>query len=183
MVRRLNRATLEHCILGARMSNAPFARARILAREVNVDLEVCFNPKELQVEKTASWEPLSAVHDEPRARFGPTAPATLSVTLLFDTYERKTSVYKMYTSHLERLIHVISDTVRRPPLSMFVWGSFCFTGVVELLSQKYTLFIANGVPVRCECSLRMKKVRSAVSRFDTQPTAEPDGVRPHSPLW
>jgi hypothetical protein len=165
------------------MSNAPLAKARILAKEVGVDLTVCLNPKELQVEKTARWESMSEIQDEPPAQFGPTSPATMSVTLLFDTYESKKSVYREYLSHLERLIHVISDSVRRPPLSMFVWGSFCFPGVVESLSQKYTMFISDGVPVRCECALKIKKVRGALSRFETMPTAEPDRARPFNPLW
>lgn len=165
------------------MSTNPAEKARILAKEVDVDLSVCFNPKELQVEKTATWEPLSRIHDEPHALFGPTSPATLTVTLVLDTYEERTSVYKKYMCHLEKLVHVISDTVRRPPLSMFVWGGFCFPGVVESLSQKYTMFIANGIPVRCECVLRMKKIRGAVSRFDTKPSAEPDRVEPFTQLW
>ena len=165
------------------MGNTELVKARILAKEVDVAMDVCFNPKELQIEKTAQWEPTSAVQDEPRARFGPTSPASLSVTLFFDTYESRESVYKKYTSQLERLIHIVNGSVKRPPLSMFVWGAFCFPGVVESLSQKYTMFLSNGVPVRCECTLKMKKVRGAVNRFDTEPQADDDRHRPYSPLW
>ena len=160
------------------MSDSHLVKARLLAKEVDVDLDVCFNPKELQIEKTAQWESMSSVQDEPRAQFGPTSPASLAVTLFFDTYESKQSVYKVYTSHLERLIHIVSDAIKRPPLSMFVWGSFCFPGVVESLSQKYTMFLPNGIPVRCECVLKIKKVRAASSRFDTAPRSEDT-----SPLW
>lgn len=165
------------------MQTSALERAKLLAKEVSVDLTVCFNPKELNVEKTASWEPTNKVEDEPAARFGPTSPATMSVTLLFDTYEEKACVYKKYTSHLEKLIHVISDSVRRPPYTIFVWGNFCFQGVVESLSQKYTMFIANGTPVRAECTLKMKKARGAIQRTDSTPRAHPDRINPYTKLW
>lgn len=165
------------------MPSPVLERAKLLAKEVSVDLTVCFNPKELSVEKTASWEPTNKVEDEPTARFGPTAPATMSVTLLFDTYEEKTCVYKKYTSQLEKLIHVISDTVRRPPYTIFIWGKFCFQGVVESLSQKYTMFIADGTPVRVECTLKMKKARGAIQRADSAPDSPPDRISTYSKLW
>lgn len=165
------------------MRSSYLERAKLLAKEVAVDLPVCFNPKELSVEKTASWEPTNKVEDEPAARFGPTSPATLSVTLLFDTYEEKVCVYKKYTSQLEKLIHVISDSVRRPPFTIFIWGNFCFQGVVESLSQKYTMFIANGTPVRVECTLKMKKARGAIQRADSMPQAPPDRISRYTKLW
>lgn len=165
------------------MQTSALQRAKLLAKEVSVDLTVCFNPKELNVEKTAAWDPTNKVEDEPAARFGPTSPATLAVTLLFDTYEEKACVYKKYTSQLEKLIHVISNSVRRPPYTIFVWGNFCFHGVVESLSQKYTLFIANGTPVRAECVLKMKKARGALQRTDSAPQSPPDRINTYSKLW
>lgn len=158
-------------------------KAQLLAKEAGVCLTVCFNPKDLVVEKSATWEPISPVDDEPEALFGPPAPASLSVTLLFDTYEEKVSVYKKYTSQLEKLIHILSEEVPRPPLVLFIWGGFSFAGVVESLSQKYTMFLSNGAPVRAECSLKMKKVRGAVSRRDSNPRSAPDKRPSFKPLW
>ena len=80
------------------MNTSPLVKAQILAKEVDVNLSVCFNPKELQVEKTATWESVSQVQDEPRGRFGPTSLATLAVTLLFDTYEEKNRSTKSTSS-------------------------------------------------------------------------------------
>lgn len=168
------------------MNTSPLVKAQIKSKEVDVDLTVCFNPKELQVEKSATWQSMNETKDEPRGMFGPATPATLAVTLLFDTYEKKTSVYKDYVAHLERLVHVISSQTIRPPMCIFIWGKFCFPGVIESLSQKYTMFIADGTPVRCEVSLRMKKVRSVVSRFDSHPTADTEedrNARTYNPLW
>ncbi len=158
-------------------------KAKLLAKEVEVDLDVCFNPKELNIDKSATWEPMDKVNDEPFALFGPPSPASLAATLIFDTYETKQSVYRTYTSKLEQLIHVISNEIKRPPLTLFVWGSFCFQGVVESLSQKYTMFLSNGVPVRAECNLKMKKVRGAVMRRALLPSDPPERVAPYSRLW
>lgn len=165
------------------MSGATLEKAKLLAKEVGVDLDVCFNPKELAIDKSATWEPMDKVNDEPFALFGPPSPASMSVTLMFDTYEQKESVYKLYTAKLERLIHVISREIRRPPLTLFVWGNFCFQGVVENLGQKYTMFLPTGMPVRAECTLKMKKVRGAVKRGALLPSDPPEQFEPYSRLW
>lgn len=165
------------------MAGAMLEKAKLLAKEVEVDLDVCFNPKELNIDKSASWEPMDKLNDEPFALFGEPSPASLSVTLIFDTYEAKESVYRRYTSKLERLIHVISKEVRRPPLALFVWGSFCFQGVVENLGQKYTMFLPTGMPVRAECTLKMKKVRGAVRRGALLPSDPPEKFAPYTRLW
>lgn len=165
------------------MLSTMLAKAQIISKEANVFMTVCFNPKELCWDKSASWDAVSPIEDEPNAVFGTAQPASLSVNLLFDTYEMKTSVYRLYTSQLEKLIHIVSDEVRRPPMCIFNWGSLCFAGVVETLSCKYTMFIANGVPVRCECALKMKKVRGALSRTDSAPTAQEDRSRQYTRLW
>jgi hypothetical protein len=44
-----------------------------------------------------------------------------------------------------------------------VWGKFVFKGVVESLTQKFTMFLSDGTPVRCEATLKMKKASQAVT--------------------
>lgn len=127
------------------------------------ELPVCFNPKELSVEKQVQWKPQEgAISDEPPEEFGKPTPATLSVTLHFDTYEQKKSVVDTYTQKLEKMALII-DEKKRPPLCSFVWGKFVFQGVVESLTQKFTMFLSDGTPVRCEATLKMKKATSAVT--------------------
>jgi hypothetical protein len=46
----------------------------------------------------------------------------------------------------------------RPPTILFIWGRFTFKGVVESLSQKYTMFLSDGTPVRAECALKIRNV-------------------------
>jgi hypothetical protein len=127
------------------------------------EFPVCFNPKELSVEKQVQWKPQEgAISDEPPEEFGKPTPATLTVTLHFDTYETKGSVVTEFTQKLEKLALIIDDK-KRPPLCQFVWGKFVFQGVVESLTQKFTMFLSNGTPVRCEATLKMKKASSAAT--------------------
>ena len=44
-----------------------------------------------------------------------------------------------------------------PPSVLFVWGKFRFKGVITSLSQKYTMFLADGTPVRAEATISMQQ--------------------------
>lgn len=100
------------------------------------------------------------MNDEPPEEFTKPTPANLTVTLHFDTYEEKSSVMQ-YTSQVEKLALIISKEKPRPPLCKFVWGKFVFQGVVESVQQKFTMFLRDGTPVRCEATVKMKKAKSA----------------------
>lgn len=137
-------------------------KAQLIAEEAGVNLNVYFNPKELVVEKQVQWtQKEGAVSDEPPEEFTKPTPATLSVTLHFDTYEKKSDV-SQYTSQVEKMALIV-ESLKRPPLCRFVWGNFVFKGVVDSLSQKFTMFLPNGTPVRAECTLKMKKASQALT--------------------
>lgn len=144
---------------------AELVKAKLMDHDgLGIDLDVCFNPKEFSVEKQVQWTPKEgSISDEPPEEFSKPTPASLSVTLHFDTYEQKSSVVDTYTSKVEKLAMIISESKKRPPLCSFVWGKFVFKGVVESLSQKFTMFLSDGTPVRCECTLKMKKASQAVT--------------------
>jgi Contractile injection system tube protein/LysM domain len=87
------------------------------------------------------------------------------VTLQFDTYEERVSVREKYTKKIETLTLMRGDPASEkdvkkhsPPVVLFVWGRMTFKGVIETLSQRYTMFLADGTPVRAECSLKMRNV-------------------------
>lgn len=146
------------------MSAAPPkpTKAKLIAKEAGVDLDVLFNPKELVVEKQVQWtQKEGSVSDEPPEEFTKPTPATLSVTLHFDTYEKKSDV-SSYTSQVEKMALIVKG-LNRPPLCLFVWGNFKFQGVVDSVSQKFTMFLSNGTPVRAEVTLKMKKASQATT--------------------
>lgn len=145
---------------------AELAKANLFSKdpECNVKMVVCFNPKEISIEKQVQWtQKEGAITDEPPEEFSKPTPASLSVTLHFDTYEKKESVKKAYTDDLSKLARIISQKKKRPPLCMFSWGEIQFQGVVESLSVKFTMFLSTGTPVRAECTLKMKEASQAVT--------------------
>ena len=144
---------------------AELVKAKLMDHDgLGVNLDVCFNPKEFSVEKQVQWtQKEGSMSDEPPEEFSKPTPATLNVTLHFDTYEQKTSVVGAYTGQVEKLAHIISSSKKRPPLCSFIWGKFVFKGVVESLSQKFTMLLSDGTPVRCECTLKMKRASQAAT--------------------
>jgi len=136
-------------------------------------IDVCFNPKEYSLEKSVSWDSEKALTDAPQPEFTKPSAMTLSVTLQFDTYEERVSVREKYMRRLEKLAMMRGDLSSKkkpsakeknaasPPVILFVWGRFTFKGVVESLSQKYTMFLSDGTPVRGEVGLKIRNVLTA----------------------
>jgi len=135
-------------------------KVKILANEAGVNINAQFNPKELQVDKSVSWTAKSGHDEDPEQEFKEPQAASLSCTLYFDTYEAKTDVYETAIKELEKTVKMCA--VGRPPMTTFSWGrNFVFTGVVESLSQKYTMFLEDGKRVRCEVGFKMKSAKGA----------------------
>lgn len=77
-----------------------------------------------------------------------------SVHLFFDTYEQGTDV-RALTNRIAALQNPSEGTgeKRSPPKCMFSWGGFRYTGLLTQVTQKFTLFLDSGVPVRAELDL------------------------------
>jgi hypothetical protein len=155
--------------------------------EAETHIEVCFNPKEYALEKSVEWEAEKAFADAPQPEFKAPKPMTLSVTLQFDTYEERTNVRDKWVRKIEKLTMMTGDLPKdgtqaksksdkqkfRPPTILFIWGRFIFKGVVESLSQKYTMFLSDGTPVRAECALKIRNVlNKSVDQGDGQSFSE-----------
>jgi contractile injection system tube protein len=139
--------------------------------DIDSYIEVCFNPKEYSLEKSVEWDAEKAWSDAPQPEFKAPKPMTLSVTLQFDTYEERSNVRDKWVRKLEKLTMMKQQLPKdgkgasktdkqkyRPPVILFIWGRFTFKGVIESLSQKYTMFLSDGTPVRAECALKMRSV-------------------------
>ena len=121
------------------------------------------------------------------------APATLQLDLFFDTYEgergtsglrqsllanvtgtplalfplatpSRTSVTN-YTEQVVNLIRIDKD-LHRPPICKLLWGRLqIFRGVLTDLTQRFTLFQADGTPVRATLSCTFEQFRSTELTF------------------
>ena len=147
--------------MGNLRTNGNLIKVLIKAPEAGVNVEAQFNPKELQVDKSVSWTNAQGpAKENPAQEFKEPQSRNLTATLYFDTYEEKADVYGKYISKLEKLVTIV-DSLGRPPKATFTWGNFTFDGVVESLSQKYTMFLENGTRCRCEVGFKMKSASDA----------------------
>jgi hypothetical protein len=152
--------------------------------------DVNFNPKELQLESQLSYAPAQNQQDGlSEMSFKGGSNYTLSMTLYFDTFEEGVNVRAKWLTKLEKLCvsskaktaktpdattqdlapqadgHADIEKQKPPPDVLFTWGpKFRFCGVITQLSQHYTMFLADGTPVRCEVSLSMQQ--TMISHLD-----------------
>ncbi len=127
-----------------------------------------YNPREIQVDKAATWKQSETnTGNAPEIEFTSAAARSLTLELFFDTYETSGSdgqpldVHKTFIKVLQEFLLVIdpngSEAERRPPKAMVVWGDDMqkFIGVVESVSTKYTMFMPGGRPVRATASVKL----------------------------
>lgn len=138
---------------------------------------VCmFNPREYSFTKQNQWsESQSKGENTGRLEFGGGAPAKLTIQLFFDTYEahsygsrRLNSAgddVRRYTRPLWEMMRV-SERKRNattgrgePPRVRFTWGTtWSFEAVIESITQKFTLFLEDGTPVRATLDVAFKQL-------------------------
>jgi hypothetical protein len=126
-------------------------------------IEAQFNPKEIQVDKTAAWSATAVDKgNHPELTFTSSNARTLTLELFFDTYESGRDVHATYVAHLVHLMDVIDpdsqrEDQKRPPKLRLVWGDKLppFIGVLESVTTKYTMFLPDGTPVRATCSVKL----------------------------
>jgi hypothetical protein len=139
--------------------------------DANTVIDVCFNPKEYDLDKSVQYDQSKSFSDAPEPEFKAPQPMTLTVTLQFDSYEERVSVRDKWVRRIEKLTmmgvvelkkNATKDDKKnaRPPMILFVWGRFSFKGVVTKLTQKYTMFLSDGTPVRAECNLTIQNVQN-----------------------
>ena len=174
----INKARVASELLGLGAGGAALQRLTI-DREGGDPVEALFNPSELTVSGSASWDQEQSVsYGGPNAaavelEFRSVEAQTLSIDLFFDTYEsraamsfkdavvsllptaisqRQATDVRRHTEQVAQLAEVHED-LHRPPLCDLRWGAFdIFTGVLTSLTQRFTLFLEDGTPVRAKLS-------------------------------
>lgn len=142
-------------------------RALIKNEDTGEQMTVHFNPKELSIDKSVPWQKhKTSESDAPTLEFTASEPKTLGVELLFDTYEKGSSVHDE-VKKLDKLCKIINkDDKKRPPMVTWTWGTSMptFKGVVESLGVKYTMFLADGTPCRATVTLKMKEASKVMAK-------------------
>lgn len=124
-----------------------------------------FNPKEVTIQKTAKWERKTAKGAKKAGppEFSGSEPCKLTVEMFFDaTATHDGSVVKAVESLFGCCVPTEESTGRKkpsPPLVVLHWGSISsFPAFVTSVSAKYTLFSAEGTPIRALCSVALEEM-------------------------
>ncbi len=116
-----------------------------------------FNPDEYSISRVIKWvRETKKGRNVSKAEFAGGEAQDLTVKLLFDTTHTGADVRDSYSELLK--MAEIDETKTNaktrkgePPLCKFQWGSYLsYTGVITQITQRFTMFKADGKPVRAE---------------------------------
>jgi hypothetical protein len=100
---------------------------------------------------------------------------TLTMELFFDTYEAGEDV-REHTDAVYGLLGIEAAT-HVPPICRFVWGDFIFPCVVERVNGSFTLFLADGTPVRATLTVTLKEYVEVGVLVRSPPTESSDHAK------
>lgn len=121
---------------------------------VEEKIEVQYNPDELSLNQQAAVDGVGN-----NVFFHRTQPDDLVVSLVFDTYEAQTDVRRSTDRILKLTQPWRSNHGGKVPRTVrFVWADRLFTGIVTNVAQKFTMFLASGIPVRADVTVTFKEV-------------------------
>lgn len=162
------------------MGGASLAKAVIInLDQSNQRTECLFNPNEYTFTKENAWvQGGSAGRDMPQIEFESGRPATLQMQLFFDTYAAQQDVREQYTDAIWGLMMVepklkhAKTGKARPPMVRFQWGkSWSFDAVITNITQRFTLFLSDGTPVRATLDVTFQQVKDTSQLKPQNPTS------------
>ena len=141
-----------------------------------------FNPKEVTISKAAKWErkPAKGAKTAGPPDFKGADGSKLTLEMFFDaTSTQDGAVVKA----VEKLFGCCIPTEQShsqkkptPPLVVLHWGNITsFASYVTSVSAKFTLFYADGMPIRAVCSVAMEEMPG--EPFKQNPTSGSYDVR------
>ena len=141
---------------------------------------VLFNPTEFSVEDLSKWKDQERTGQIPELQYTGGQRQVLTMELFFDSYEKNEDVRK-YTGKIAKLIYPTineGNDGKRPPKIKLSWGVsdpdgatgiFPFVGVLEKLTQQFTLFKSDGTPVRAKLRATFKGFYSSEEELRRRP--------------
>lgn len=152
------------------------AKVIIMRNNKEDTVDVLFNPSEYVVTSANkfSWRRVPGLQS-PIAQFVSGEATTLTMDLFFDTYGTNVDV-RTHTSKITDLLDVDRE-LHVPPTCRFVWGSLDFKGIVEKVTQRFTMFMESGEPVRATLNVTFKSVQSPVEQYRKVPRESADRTK------
>lgn len=128
-------------------------------------VEFQFNPKEVTLAKSAKWKRDAERNAKKSAapQFQGAEPCKLSLEMFLDaTGTHDGSVVATVEKLFDCCVPTAAsqtDNKAVPPLVTFVWGSITsFPAFISSVSAKYTLFSADGTPIRAICTVQLEEM-------------------------
>ncbi len=135
--------------------------------------DVLFNPNQYSVDKANQIAEVGVPGLEaPILQYVHGNTRTLNMELFFDTFEEQQDV-SAHTNRVYGLLRIDPST-HAPPICRIVWGSFQFRGVLDHVSGRFTLFLADGTPVRATLTVTFKEYIDVAVMVRQQPTQSSD---------
>ena len=145
-------------------------------------LDFQFNPKELQLAKSATWKREQAKGNKKASppQFTGSQPSKLTLEMFFDASAKQDgsvvdTVEKLFSLTVPTESSMTSKKAS-PPWVLFRWGGLTgFLAYVSQVQAKYTLFTASGLPIRATCTVTLEELSGEAPRQN--PTS--GGLVPH----
>lgn len=137
-------------------TNMPLEKALIINTATNEQIPVMFNPEEYTLDQGNTFAEIGIPGLEaPPLQYVRGNLKMLKMELFFDTYEKGSDV-RSFTRKITRLLEK-NQTLKAPPILLFTWGRLNFQCVLDGASQKFTMFLNDGTPVRATLSVTFKE--------------------------
>ena len=145
------------------------AGLRVVAGQARTSkLTFSYNPSEMSTSKSATWNrpTTNAADDATEPQFAGVQPQAVQMEIFFDAYE---DLFGDVSDDVKTLFEWTRPTStsankrqHNPPILSFEWGSnkvlADFRGYLETVSAKYTMFRADGTPIRATASITLKEI-------------------------
>lgn len=168
-------------------------KAMFLVDGSTTPIKVMFNPNEYSVSKRIkkSENKVPGTDDtEKQFLFG--YNDRLNLKLFFDTYStglinsiKPEAIKEDVRNHTGKIYKLMDkdEHTHEPPKVTFAWGKFKFEGYIVSITQRFTMFSFNGIPVRAHLDLEMEG-EEIVEKTESSPDRTKSHiVRENELLW
>jgi hypothetical protein len=145
--------------------------------------QVLYNPTEYSMEDRNRFSdlPIRGLNT-PLLQYSRGSVRSLAFEILLDTHasgplaDRGADVRRTYIDWLEDLMRIDGD-LHRPPLCKVIWASLEFTGFLESIKRRFTLFLPDGTPVRARVGLCFREAVPVEAQAMQTKASSPDRVK------
>jgi nucleoid-associated protein YgaU len=143
-------------------------RASLVEDGGSTELKFRFNPKEYSISKSATWSrPTNkSAKSSSKPEFGGVQPQSVTMELFFDDWENPDADLVADIQKLMGWLKPSDESLDKkkpqPQILKFQWGGnqslSQFKGFLKSVSVKYTMFKADGKPVRATANITLEEV-------------------------